>query len=48
MCILTERPLSEMDTFPHQNLVLYKVIYDDSKFEIVDFNNAIHLKNPEQ
>jgi len=45
LCLLTEKPLTEMDTFPHQNLVLYKVVYDGSKFEIVDFNNALHLKN---
>ncbi|MBE9583707.1 histidine phosphatase family protein [Mucilaginibacter sp. JRF] len=44
MCLLTERPLTEMDTFPHQNLVLYKVTFDGQKFEIVDFNNALHLK----
>ncbi len=48
LCILTDKPLTEMDTFPHQNLVLYKLIYDGSKFEIVDFNNALHLKTPEQ
>ena len=44
LCLLTERPLTEMDTFPHQNLVLYKVNYDGKKFEITDFNNANHLK----
>ncbi|GAA4913641.1 histidine phosphatase family protein [Mucilaginibacter defluvii] len=44
MCLLTERPLTEMDSFPHQNLVLYKVTYDGQKFEIVDFNNSLHLK----
>jgi probable phosphoglycerate mutase len=44
LCILTDKPLTEMDTFPHQNLVLYKVIYNGEKFEIVDFNNAEHLK----
>lgn len=44
LCILTQKPLSEMDTFPHQNLVLYKVTYDGDKFEIVNFNNAEHLK----
>nr|WP_294943821.1 histidine phosphatase family protein [uncultured Mucilaginibacter sp.] len=48
LCILTGRPLTEMDTFPHQNLVLYKLTYDGNRFEIVDFNNAIHLKTPEQ
>lgn len=48
LCILTGVPLTQMDSFPHQNLVLYKLIYDGSKFEIVDFNNALHLKNPEE
>ncbi|MGN6397025.1 MAG: histidine phosphatase family protein [Mucilaginibacter sp.] len=45
LCLLTERPLTEMDNFPHQNLVLYKVYYNGEKFEIIDFNNAGHLKN---
>jgi broad specificity phosphatase PhoE len=44
LCILTGKPLTEMDNFPHQNLVLYKVTFDGDKFEIVDFNNALHLK----
>ncbi|MHB8209289.1 histidine phosphatase family protein [Mucilaginibacter sp.] len=44
LCLLTGKSLSEMETFPHQNLVLYKVTYDGNKFEIVDFNNAEHLK----
>lgn len=44
LCILMDKPLSEMDTFPHQNLVLYKVTHDGTKFSIVDFNNAEHLK----
>jgi len=45
LCLLTNKPLTEMETFPHQNLVLYKVIYDGKKYEIIDFNNAGHLKN---
>ena len=45
LCLLTDKPLTAMDSFPHQNLVLYKVIYDGQKFEIVDFNNADHLKH---
>jgi len=44
LCLLTGKPLSEMETFPHQNLVLYKVAYDGDKFEIIDFNNAEHLR----
>jgi len=44
LCLLTGKPLTEMESFPHQNLVLYKVTYDGAGFEIVDFNNAEHLK----
>ncbi|HVW95018.1 MAG TPA: histidine phosphatase family protein [Mucilaginibacter sp.] len=47
LCILTQKPLTEMDTFPHQNLVLYKIHYNGKTFEIVDFNNALHLKTSE-
>jgi len=45
LCLLTGKSLTEMDSFPHQNLVLYKVTFDGDKFEIVDFNNAEHLKH---
>jgi probable phosphoglycerate mutase len=45
LCLLTGQPLTKMEEFPHQNLVLYKVAYDGQQFEIVDFNNSIHLKN---
>ncbi len=44
LCWITGNPLTEMETFPHQNLILYKVTYDGDKFEIIDFNNAEHLK----
>jgi broad specificity phosphatase PhoE len=44
LCLLTEQSLTKMESFPHQNLVLYKVTYNGDKFEIVDFNNAVHLK----
>ncbi len=47
LCILTGKPLTEMDNYPHQNLVLYKVTFDGEKFEIADFNNAQHLKSLE-
>lgn len=47
LCILSGKPLTEMDSFPHQNLVLYKVTHDGDKFTIVEFNNADHLKNIE-
>jgi phosphoserine phosphatase len=44
MCVLLNKPLTQMESFPHQNLVLYKVAWDGSKYEIVDFNNAQHLR----
>ncbi|HTD41327.1 MAG TPA: histidine phosphatase family protein [Mucilaginibacter sp.] len=44
LCILLNMPLTEMESFPHQNLVLYKVTWDGKKYEIIDFNNAKHLK----
>jgi broad specificity phosphatase PhoE len=44
LCWITGHPLTEMETFPHQNLILYKLTYDGGKFEIIDFNNAQHLK----
>jgi broad specificity phosphatase PhoE len=43
LCWLTGKSLTAMDEFPHQNLVLYKLTYDGDKFEIAEFNNAIHL-----
>lgn len=45
LCVLTEQSLAKMDEFPHQNLILYRVAYDGSKYEIIDFNNSIHLNN---
>jgi broad specificity phosphatase PhoE len=44
LCWITGRPLTEMEGFPHQNLVLYKVTWDGINYEIVDPNNALHLK----
>jgi len=45
LCLLTGVDLTHMDEFPHQNVILYKVTYDGSKFEIAEFNNSDHLKN---
>lgn len=45
LCFLSDLPLTRMEEFPHQNLVLYKVTFSNGKYEIVDFNNSIHLKN---
>ena len=46
LCLLTNRPLTEMDTFPHSNTTLYKVEYDGKEFHILDFNNTNHLEYP--
>lgn len=43
MCLLTGKELREMEAFPHQNLSLYKVKYEEGLFEILDFNNLSHL-----
>jgi len=45
LCLLTGKPASDAEDFPHQNLVLYKVECDGEKFKIADFNNAEHLKH---
>lgn len=44
LCLLTNKPLSDMDSFPHSNTALYKVEYDGHNFKIADFNNSDHLK----
>lgn len=45
LCLLLEKPLSEMSDFPHQNTTLYKMSYTDGKFAVIDFNNTDHLKD---
>ena len=45
LCLLLEKPLSEMGDFPHQNTTLYKMSYTDGQFAVIDFNNTDHLKD---
>lgn len=46
LCILSNKPLSEMADFPHQNTALYKVVLgDDDQFTVTEFNNTDHLNN---
>lgn len=45
LCLLTGKHASQAEDFPHQNLVLYKVTFDGEIYNIVDFNNAEHLKH---
>lgn len=44
LCLLTNRPISEMTEFPHQNTTLYKVELSGDQFVITEFNNTDHLK----
>lgn len=44
LCLLTNRPVSDMDEFPHQNTTLYKLHFDGKNFNIVEFHNTDHLK----
>lgn len=43
LCLLTNKPLSEMDDFPHMNTALYIVSYDNGSFTIEDHYNINHL-----
>lgn len=44
LCLLMNKPLSEMGDFPHQNTTLYKLELTDGQYTITDFNNTDHLK----
>lgn len=44
LCLLMNKPLSEMGDFPHLNTTLYRVQLKDDQFSIIDFNNTDHLK----
>ncbi len=43
LCTLLNEPLHKMDTFPHKNVSLYKLLYDGSSFVIELFNDTSHL-----
>lgn len=43
LCTMLNKPLSEMDTFPHTNLSLYKVNQRKDRFELDWFNYTEHL-----
>ena len=45
LCLLSDKPLTKMDSFPHYNTTLYKVEYDGKGFHILEFNNTDHLKS---
>ncbi len=43
LCELLQIPLSNMDNFPHSNVSLYRLKYENGKFEMIDFNNTDHF-----
>jgi broad specificity phosphatase PhoE len=43
LCYLLDKPMAEMGDFPHQNTTLYRLSYQDHKFQVLDFNNTAHL-----
>lgn len=43
LCELLQQPLSNMDNFPHSNVSLYRLMYKDGIFEMLDFNNTDHF-----
>ncbi|MBB6498934.1 histidine phosphatase family protein [Pedobacter cryoconitis] len=43
LCLLSNRPMSEMYNYPHQNTGLYKIELTGDTFTITDRNNTDHL-----
>lgn len=43
LCTMLDQPLYKMDTFPHQNVSLYKLLFDGQGFTIELFNDTTHL-----
>jgi len=43
LCTLLDVPLKDMDTFPHQNLSLYKLTSQNGHFRMALFNDVRHL-----
>lgn len=44
LCLMTNKPLSKMADFPHQNTTLYRISYADGIYTLLDANNTDHLK----
>lgn len=43
LCTLLSRPLSEMESFPHSNLCLYLISFEDGVFKLLRENDISHL-----
>mgnify|MGYP003582504336 FL=1 len=44
LCMLLNKPFSDMEEFPHSNTTLYRLQFDDEKFTLLDSNNTSHLE----
>lgn len=44
LCLITGTELRYMDSFPHQNLSLYKISWENNEFKVLDFNNLAHIE----
>ena len=44
LCHLTNVPVCQMDDFPHANTALYKLVYENQQFSIIDHYNIEHLQ----
>ena len=43
LCLLTGKPLTQMEDFPHRNVGLYRLQYCHAQWEIMDFNKVDYL-----
>jgi probable phosphoglycerate mutase len=43
LCTLLSRPLSDMEAFPHSNLCLYLLSYEEGQFKLLKENDISHL-----
>lgn len=43
LCTMLNEPLHKMDTFPHQNVCLYKLLFDGERFTLDLMNDTTHL-----
>ncbi len=44
LCTMLNIPLSQMDTFPHQNTTLYQLELQDGQFKLILQNDVSHLE----
>lgn len=45
LCMLLDKPLTEMNAFPHQNTALYRLQYQQDAFQLLDAFNTSHLES---